>query len=250
MIIPKPAEPPTIFMNNPITAITTAETSSKNNKLHPNLDLQLSTPTNNNNKNNTNTNTNTSNIGNLIDAAISTSQSPKRDHENHSTHLQLSIGSSDMSEKNESNRNSSEKSSNSNSEKQSNMALLRVQEQAREHLRIAMAEKAYAEEARKQAKRQIELAEQEFTNAKRIRQQAQAELDKAYALKEHAMKQINSTMLQITCHACKQQFQARNAAPDENSLVLSYVSSAITTEGGEVENDNGKDHMGKTTNST
>lgn len=147
-----------------------------------------------------------------------------------------------MSEKNDqSNRNSSEKSSNSNindqnnNNKQSNnMALLRVQEQAREHLRIAMAEKAYAEEARKQAKRQIELAEQEFTNAKRIRQQAQVELDKAYALKEHAMKQINSTMLQITCHSCKQQFQARNAAttPDENSLVLSYVSSAITTEGG------------------
>ncbi|TKY44855.1 SHOOT GRAVITROPISM 5 protein [Spatholobus suberectus] len=234
MIIPKPTEPPTIFMNNPTTAITTAETSSKNNKLHPNLDLQLSTPTN----------TNTSNIANPIDAAISASLSPKRgEHENHSTHLQLSIGSSDVSEKNESNRNSSEKSSNSNNEKQSNMALLRVQEQAREHLRIAMAEKAYAEEARKQAKRQIELAEQEFTNAKRIRQQAQAELDKAYALKEHAMKQINSTMLQITCHACKLQFQARNAAPDENSLVLSYVSSAITTEGGEVENDNnGKDH--------
>ena len=236
MIMPKPTEPPTIFMNNPTAAITTAETSSKSNKLHPNLDLQLSTPT-------TTTNNNSSNVANPIDAAISTSLSPKGDHhENHSTHLQLSIGSSDVSEKNESNRNSSEKSSNSNNGKQSNMALLRVQEQAREHLRIAMAEKAYAEEARKQAKRQIELAEQEFTNAKRIRQQAQAELDKAYALKEHAMKQINSTMLQITCHACKQQFQARNATPDENSLVLSYVSSAITTEGGEVENDNGKDH--------
>ncbi|KAG5007485.1 hypothetical protein AAZX31_09G153800 [Glycine max] len=251
MIIPKPSEPPTIFMNNPITAITTAETSSKSNNklLHPNLDLQLSTPT---------TTNNTSNVANRIDAAIS----PKRDHhhhhENHSTHLQLSIGSSDMSEKNESNRNSSEKSSNSNindqnnNNKQSNnMALLRVQEQAREHLRIAMAEKAYAEEARKQAKRQIELAEQEFTNAKRIRQQAQAELDKAYSLKEHAMKQINSTMLQITCHGCKQQFQARNAAttPDENSLVLSYVSSAITTEGGgEVENDNNAKDHGKDNN--
>lgn len=233
-------------MNNPITAITTAETSSKSNNklLHPNLDLQLSTPT---------TTNNTSNVANRIDAAIS----PKRDHhhhhENHSTHLQLSIGSSDMSEKNESNRNSSEKSSssnindqNNNNKQSNNMALLRVQEQAREHLRIAMAEKAYAEEARKQAKRQIELAEQEFTNAKRIRQQAQAELDKAYSLKEHAMKQINSTMLQITCHSCKQQFQARNAtttSPDDNSLVLSYVSSAITTEGGEVENDNiAKDH--------
>ncbi|XP_027358149.1 zinc finger protein SHOOT GRAVITROPISM 5-like [Abrus precatorius] len=243
MIIPKPTtdQHPTIFMNNP-TPLTTAETSSKNNKLHPNLELQLSTTNNNNNPNTTNTSN-----SNPIEAAISTSLSPKRDHhENHSTHLQLSIGSSDMSEKNESNRNSSEKSSNSNGEKQS-MALLRVQEQAREHLRIAMAEKAYAEEARKQAKRQIELAEQEFTNAKRIRQQAQSELDKAYALKEHAMKQINSTMLQITCHACKQHFQARNATPDENSLVLSYVSSAITTEGGEVENDNGKDH-GKNNN--
>lgn len=254
MIIQKPSETPTIFMNNPITAITTAETSSKSNNklLHPNLDLQLSTPTNNNNSNTSNTNT--SNIANPIDnAAISA----KRDHyhENHSTHLQLSIGSSDMSEKNDqSNRNSSEKSSNNsnnindqnNKQQSNNMALLRVQEQAREHLRIAMAEKAYAEEARKQAKRQIELAEQEFTNAKRIRQQAQVELDKAYALKEHAMKQINSTMLQITCHSCKQQFQARNAtttSPDDNSLVLSYVSSAITTEGGEVENDNiAKDH--------
>lgn len=165
-----------------------------------------------------------------------------------------------MSEKNDqSNRNSSEKSSNNsnnindqnNKQQSNNMALLRVQEQAREHLRIAMAEKAYAEEARKQAKRQIELAEQEFTNAKRIRQQAQAELDKAYSLKEHAMKQINSTMLQITCHGCKQQFQARNAAttPDENSLVLSYVSSAITTEGGgEVENDNNAKDHGKDNN--
>ncbi|MCI26418.1 zinc finger protein JACKDAW-like [Trifolium medium] len=120
------------------------------------------------------------------------------------------------------------------------MALVRVQEQAKEQLRIAMAEKAYAEEARKQAKKQIEMAEQEFNNAKRIRQQAQSELDKAYGLKQHAIKQINSTMLQITCQACKQQFQH-----EDNSLVLSYVSSAITTEGGEVENDDGK---GKITN--
>ncbi|KAK7314703.1 hypothetical protein VNO77_33230 [Canavalia gladiata] len=258
MIMPKPTEQqqqqqqPTIFMSNNPTPIisTTAETSSKNNNklLFPNLELQLSTNTNT--ANNNNNNTSNSNLN--IDAALS----PKRDH--HSTHLQLSIGSSDMSsheKNNESNRNSSEKSSNSNNnnekqQQQSSMGnynVLRVQEQAREHLRIAMAEKAYAEEARKQAKRQIELAEQEFTNAKRIRQQAQVELDKAYALKEHAMKQINSTMLQITCHACKQHFQARNinanATPDENSLVLSYVSSAITTEGGgEVENDNGKDH--------
>ena len=101
-----------------------------------------------------------------------------------------------------------------------------------------MAEKAYAEDARQRAKRQIELAEQEFANAKTIRQQAQAALDKAQALREHAVKQMNSTILQVTCHACKQQFQTRTP-PDENSLVLSYMSSAVTE--GEVENDNGND---------
>jgi hypothetical protein len=113
----------------------------------------------------------------------------------------------------------------------------RLKEQViREQLMMAMAEKIHAEEARQQAKRQIELAEQEFANAKRIRQQAQAELDKAQALKQHAIKQINSTILQITCHACKQKFHARTQA-DENSLVMSYMSSATTED--EVEHING-----------
>jgi len=98
----------------------------------------------------------------------------------------------------------------------------RVKEEAREELRIAMAEKAYAEEARKQAKREIELAELEFTNAKRIRQQAQAQLHKAYALKEHAIKHINSTLLQITCNACHHQFHSTH---DANSLLFSYIAS-------------------------
>ncbi|XP_027342055.1 zinc finger protein SHOOT GRAVITROPISM 5-like [Abrus precatorius] len=186
---------------------TVIETTLSNNNLYPNLELQLSTTT-------------TSNPIDVISVA-----SPKAKREgNRSTQLQLSIGSSEIivNEKNESSPNSEKSLGES------------VKEQAREQLRIAMAEKAYAEEARKQAKKQIELAELEFTNAKRIRQQAQTELDKAYGLKEHAIKQINSTMLQITCHACKQEFQSRTttASPDDNSLVLSY----ITTEGGEVEN--------------
>lgn len=99
-----------------------------------------------------------------------------------------------------------------------------------------MTEKAYAEEARQQAKRHIELAEQEFSNAKRIRHQAQAELEKARALKEQATKQINSTMLEITCHSCKHNFQQaavisplfaeRNSSHD-NSVGLSYISAAL-----------------------
>lgn len=157
--------------------------------------------------------------------------------ENHSTQLQLSIGSSDFNEKNESNTtNLMNKEYSAGECNNSEKAALRgasFKEEAREQLRLAMAEKVYAEEARVQAKRQIELAEKEFTHAKRIRQQAQAELDKAQALKEHARKQINSTILQITCHACRQQFRTRTTGnvtllPDENSLVLSYISSAIT----------------------
>ncbi|OIW21501.1 hypothetical protein TanjilG_05150 [Lupinus angustifolius] len=247
IVIPKSTKEPTLFNMNPTTstiaATAEASISMKNNKLDPNLDLQLST--------NTNTNTKTSNTYTIDVVAASLSPNKREDHhhyQKHSTQLQLSIGSSDNNEKNgQLNRNhhnsSPKESSNTCNEKQG-MALLRV----------AMAEKMYAEEARKQAKKQIELAEQELTNAKRIRQQARVELDKAYALKEHAMKHINSTMLQITCHACKQKFPARNTTSTildhetNNSLVLSYVSSAITIEGGEVENNNGKELHGKSNN--
>ena len=163
---------------------------------------------------------------------------PKK-HDNHSTQLQLSIGSSDIGEKIESTvtctkKDASKKSTHQEIHDKPVFVASTLKEQAREQLRLAMAEKAYAEEARQQAKRQIDLAEHEFGKAKRIRQQAHAELEKAQALKDHAVKQINSTILQITCHACKQQFQARTP-PGENSLVVSYISSAITE--GEVEND-------------
>ncbi|XWS50886.1 hypothetical protein CRYUN_Cryun12cG0128400 [Craigia yunnanensis] len=159
------------------------------------------------------------------------SVSPKN-HDNHSTQLQLSIGSSDISEKIESTatfakKDASKKSTHQEIHEKPVFDASRLKEQAREQLRLAMAEKAYSEEARQQAKRQIELAEHEFAKAKRIRQQAQAELEKAQALKDHAVKQINSTILQITCHACKQRFQARTP-PKENSLVVSYILSAIT----------------------
>ncbi|CAJ1936548.1 unnamed protein product [Sphenostylis stenocarpa] len=204
VVIPKPTV--TVVEPASFTNPTTAQTNNDNNKnkvnkLQPNLELQLSTA---------------SPVGMI---AAASPKGNKRDG-NHSAQLQLTIGSlekTNMREKNE------EKSLGE-----------RVQEEAREQLRIAVAEKAYAEEARKQAKRQMELAELEFTNAKRIRQQALAELDKACALKDHAIKQINSTMLQITCLACKHHFQSRTitcaAPPDKTSFLLSYIA----TEGGQV----------------
>ncbi|KAK6925457.1 Zinc finger C2H2-type [Dillenia turbinata] len=203
---------------------------------HHNLELQLLT---------------TSSSNYPVDLVLSAKVDDNQ-HQLNSTHLQLSIGSSDFSES--SVRKSRKDVSCRSFSRERNvggeghaLAASRLKEQAREQLRMAMAQKAYAEEARKQAKQQIELADKEFANAQRIRQQAQAELDKARALKEHAMKQINTTILQITCHSCKQQFQARTTtttvtAPppllpsDEHSLVLSYnVSSAVTE--GEMEND-------------
>ncbi|KAK1390150.1 Protein SHOOT GRAVITROPISM 5 [Heracleum sosnowskyi] len=131
--------------------------------------------------------------------------------ENHAIDLNLSVGNKDFDG--------------------SGLAL-RTEEQ----LKIAKMEHVFAEGARKQAKRQIELAEMEFANAKNIRQQAQAEFEKAHFLKEQATKKINSTMLEITCHACKQRFHATKTTggamyADETSLGMSYMSNSAITEG-------------------
>lgn len=160
--------------------------------------------------------------------------------QDHLTQLHLSIGTSDLGEI--SDRTSPKPQPLRGVRESSDQAAAGIKEHAREQLRMAMAEKAYAEEARKQAKRQIEMAEQEFNNAKRMRLQAQSELDKAQLLRDRATRQVNSTMLQITCHACKQLFRTRNLPlpPD-----LSYVSSAVT-DGEVVEKDNGRTDRGKT----
>ena len=149
----------------------------------------------------------------------------KSSGEEQSTQLQLSIGSSEI--------NGDAEMVSRCSPRGSSNAGARVKDQAQEQLRVAMAEKAYAEEARHVAKRQIEAAEQEFANAKRIRQAAQAELDKAQALKESATKKINAAMLEITCHSCKSKFQQAlfaensNSNSNSNSIGLNFISSAL-----------------------
>jgi hypothetical protein len=80
------------------------------------------------------------------------------------------------------------------------------EEEAREQLRQAVAEKAAADEARALAKRHAELAEQELASAKRMRRQAQVELSRAHKLREHAVRQVNATLLQITCLSCRRKF--------------------------------------------
>ncbi|KAJ0987297.1 hypothetical protein J5N97_005653 [Dioscorea zingiberensis] len=94
-------------------------------------------------------------------------------------------------------------------------------------------EKVRADEARAHAKRQMQMAELEFNNAKRIRLRAQAELDRALALREQAINQINVSMLEITCYACKQRFSLKDQT---SPTAASYMSSVVTE--GEGENDN------------
>lgn len=161
---------------------------------------------------------------------------------NYETGLKLSIGTTTIS--NDNNEKESEKSEKHCSEAQetppsvsdsiSTLEVARLKEFASVELKLAIAEKAYAEEARREAKRQIEIAEDEFENAKRIRKQAQDELGKAEALRKQAIKKISSTVMEITCQACKQQFQSSTSGvpSEETSIVMSYnnMSSATTDE--------------------
>ncbi|GJN33839.1 hypothetical protein PR202_gb22465 [Eleusine coracana subsp. coracana] len=98
-------------------------------------------------------------------------------------------------------------------------------------LRQAVAEKAAADEARAQARRHAELAEQELASAKRMRRQAQVELSRAHALRDHAVRQVNATLLQITCLSCRTKFRAR-LPPAAADVVCSYDVSSVVTEGG------------------
>ncbi|KAI3744220.1 hypothetical protein L1987_57297 [Smallanthus sonchifolius] len=98
-----------------------------------------------------------------------------------------------------------------------------------EKMKMAAAEKEFAEEARQQAKRQIEMAEHEFANAKQIRKQAQAELERAKLLREQATKKVSSTILEITCHSCKQRFQATTI--NGATITADEMSSVVTGDG-------------------
>ncbi|KAI4357392.1 hypothetical protein L6164_001343 [Bauhinia variegata] len=162
----------------------------------------------------------------------SNAQVRRNSEDNFETHLKLSIGTCNKEERNDQ-KSAGDRGSLERTLSEPRLEVARLKEFTSEELKLAMAEKAYAEEARREAKRQIEIAEVEFANAKRIRKQAQAELEKAEALKIQATKKMSSTLMQVTCQVCKQQFQSSTTPgvpSEETSLVTSYLSSA-TTEG-------------------
>ncbi|KAK4768474.1 hypothetical protein SAY87_003615 [Trapa incisa] len=62
---------------------------------------------------------------------------------------------------------------------------------------------AYAEKARKESRREVEVAERELARTRRMRVQVQTELERSMAMKESAKAQIDSAILMLTCQACR-----------------------------------------------
>ncbi|KAG6494608.1 protein indeterminate-domain 16-like [Zingiber officinale] len=112
-----------------------------------------------------------------------------------------------------------------------------------EEMKRAMADKSLADEAWQKARRQLELAKLELENARRMRQQARVELSRAHAIRDRAVRQVNATLMQVTCYACRQQFRApaAGASEENNSVIVSHISSAVT----EGEEDMANDHRNK-----
>lgn len=95
----------------------------------------------------------------------------------------------------------------------------------------AIEEASRADKMRQEARRQIEMAEVDFDKAKNIRKEAKAEVERAQIIREEAIKRINATMLEITCHSCKKLFQLPVVADESTSSLVSCYVSTATTEG-------------------
>ncbi|KAF5204652.1 Shoot gravitropism-like protein [Thalictrum thalictroides] len=78
--------------------------------------------------------------------------------------------------------------------------------QAEEQIRLATAEKAYAEQVREMTRREMELAQLELARARYMWEKAREEVEKAEKLKDRAIRQIDSMCMEITCQTCWRRF--------------------------------------------
>ncbi|KQJ98590.1 hypothetical protein BRADI_3g37890v3 [Brachypodium distachyon] len=145
---------------------------------------------------------------------------PKPDADANAMRLELSIGVRFGA--------GAREDSNSSSEAEDMAAAARaLKGEAREQLRLAAMEKAAADETRAEARRHAELAEQELAGARRMREQARAELGRAHAVRDHAVRQLDAALLEITCYGCRGKFRARAAT----MAAASYDVPSVVTEG-------------------
>ncbi|XP_047333135.1 protein indeterminate-domain 16-like [Impatiens glandulifera] len=82
--------------------------------------------------------------------------------------------------------------------------------QTAEQIRLAAAEKAYAERVRELTRREMEMAQSEFARAKRVWERAREEVERAELMKERATRRVDSACMEITCHSCRQKFRPIN----------------------------------------
>ncbi|CAA7396258.1 unnamed protein product [Spirodela intermedia] len=78
---------------------------------------------------------------------------------------------------------------------------------AAKQIRLAAAEKAYAERVRELTRREMEMAEKEFARARLLWERAREEVDKVEKMKEMATRMVGSTCTEVTCQACRQRFR-------------------------------------------
>ncbi|PIA57562.1 hypothetical protein AQUCO_00600342v1 [Aquilegia coerulea] len=78
--------------------------------------------------------------------------------------------------------------------------------QAEEQIRLATAEKAYAEQVREMTRKEMELAQLELARARFMWEKAREEVEKAEKLKARAVHQIDSMCMEITCQTCWRRF--------------------------------------------
>ncbi|XP_020105115.1 protein SHOOT GRAVITROPISM 5-like [Ananas comosus] len=73
----------------------------------------------------------------------------------------------------------------------------------KELARLAVADKAAADEERELAAEQAAAAEREYSEAVAVRQRARAELEKAIAVRDCAARRVAAVLGQLTCHTCR-----------------------------------------------
>ncbi|XP_019177204.1 PREDICTED: protein SHOOT GRAVITROPISM 5-like [Ipomoea nil] len=92
-------------------------------------------------------------------------------------------------------------------EEEASLEALRLKFEAEEMMKVAMENKAMAEERRKEAKYLFELANQEMAKARRIREQVWlADLTTSHLLSDHCSTSSSSST-QIRCNSCSKQLQ-------------------------------------------
>ncbi|XP_057972382.1 protein indeterminate-domain 16 [Malania oleifera] len=79
--------------------------------------------------------------------------------------------------------------------------------QAKEQIRLAAMEKAYAERVRELTRKEMELAQSEFARARHMWERAREEVERAERMRDQAIRRVDPTGMEITCQSCRQRFR-------------------------------------------